>query len=252
MDYQVLLYLNRLPNVLTENRIIDGKEQTCVILPVEDNQFRRGRMGNWCLPLRLHEIPPNAEGKSHTISLVWRTVELFGKAKEDRNLLKCFRLGSVLPFIQEDVKPVNRPKGQDLFLKGTIVLNDIPKKLIFRNKLNDMRFIAKLRMKSLANDEFIWTGYLCVDLIPKHLILERADSGKKYINVVFKPIEIVDANMNTHILVVETPNGSEIEIGRFREFHKNGEVVRNEMSPEDIHDTPVNMRTPDSIDGLRF
>lgn len=57
--------MSHLPNVLSETRIIDGKEQTCLILPVDDNQIIKGKWGNWVMRLHLYEVPPNVDRISH-------------------------------------------------------------------------------------------------------------------------------------------------------------------------------------------
>ena len=83
MDYNIRVFLSHLINVSTESRIIDGREQTCLILPVEDNQLRQGKWGNWILALRMLEEPPNPKGHSHRIALQWKDKETLDKVVAD-------------------------------------------------------------------------------------------------------------------------------------------------------------------------
>lgn len=200
----------------------------------------------------MFEEPPNPKGHSHRIALQWRDKESLERAQQLGIAGRTIRMGCARAYNPDKNKELpNINDGEDKELNGEIILSDIPKKLIIQNFQNKMRYVHSLKMKSLQDDGKIWMGSICLDLIPKHHILEYSDSGKKYIKVRFKKLKKVDLYMNTHILVIDT-NGSEIEVGRFREFRKNGEVVKNEISPEEIHDTPVNQRQPESIDGLRF
>lgn len=239
--------------MLTESRIIDGKEQTCLILPVDDNQIIRGKWGNWVMRLHLYEIPPNPDRISHKAGLVWNDRQTAKKWDRDGTMERVLNLGRVRPHIKEQIPKVDKGNNaEDIPLCGEIILSDIPKGLIYKNFQNKMRYVHNMRVKSLRDDGKVWLGSICVDLIPRHLILEYPDSGKKYIRVRFKKLIKLDNYMNTHILVIDTKDGSEIEIGRFREFRKDGEVVKSEFPPEEIHDTPVNQRQPESIDGLKF
>lgn len=233
--------------------MIDGKEQTCLILPVDDNQIIKGKWGNWVMRLHLYEVPPNIEGISHRAGLVWNDKKTADKWEKDGTLDRVLHLGRVRPYIKETIPKIDKENySEDIDLHGEIILSDIPKKQFWRNHQSKKWYIPNLRLKSMYDDAKIWTGSICISEIPEHHILEYPDSGKKYVKVRFKKIKKLDVYMNTHTLIIDTKDGSQIEIGRFREWKKQGEVIKNEIPPQEIHDTPVNQRTPESIDGLRF
>lgn len=253
MQYSIRLYIAHLPNVLTETRIIDGKEQTCLILPVDDNQFRKGKKGNYFLSLRMMEEPANPQGHSHTIALRWNNKEGLEEAHR-RGIDKYTRkMGVARAYETSRVTEVHDQNNvEDIEFVGEIILSDIPRRQFWRNRRNNKWYIPYLQMKSRYDDSKVWTGSICISDIPENHILEYPDSGKKYVKVRFRKMDKLDIYMNTHTLIIDTKDGSQIEIGRFREWKKQGEVIRNEIPPQEIHDTPVNQRTPESIDGLRF
>lgn len=233
--------------------MIDGKEQTCLILPVDDNQLRKGKSGNCFLSLRMMEEPPNPKGHTHTIALRWNDKKGLEEAHR-RGIDRYTRyLGVARSYEKTRITAVqDQNRVEDVEFVGEIVLSDIPKKQLWRQRLNKKWYLPYLKFKSLYDDSKIWTGTICVDDIPEQHILQYPDSGKKYIKVRFKKLDKLDIFMNTHTLIIDAKDGSQIEIGRFREWKKNGEVIKNGMPPQGIHDTPVNQRTPESIDGLRF
>lgn len=237
---------------MTETRIIDGKEQTCVIIPVEDNQLSKSSWGKWIMSLKMYEVPPNPKGLSHKLALQWRDKEALNEAHKKGLTKKTANIGCATSFNRERHKEKSDSNASQEELEGIIILSDVPKNRIFKNRQTAKRFIPNLKLKSLLDDGMLWTGVLSIDEIPKHYILEYPDSGKKYIKVKFKKLKKTDVFMNTHILVLDSQDGSQIEVGRFREWKKQGEVIKNETPSQEIHDTPVNQRTPESIDGLKF
>lgn len=245
--------MHRLPHVLTETRMIDGKEQTCLILPVDDNQLRKGKSGNYFLSLRMMEEPPNPKGHSHTIALRWNDKKGLEEAHRKGIDRYTRNLGVARAYEKTRVTEVHDQNCvEDIEFAGEIVLSDIPKKQFWRHRQSNRWFIPYLRFKSIHDDEKIWTGSICISDIPENHIHEYPDSGKKYVRVRFKKMDKLDIYMNTHTLIIDAKDGSQIEIGRFREWKKQGEVIKNEIPPQEIHDTPVNQRTPESIDGLLF
>lgn len=222
-------------------------------MPVDDNQFRKGKRGEYYLSLMMQEAPPNPKGHSHTLAMRWKDNDSLDKAYKTGIYRYTRRMGVVRPYEKEKVKEVrDQNYVEDIEFVGEIVLSDIPKKQFWRHRLSKKWFIPYLKFKSKYDDAKIWTGSICISEIPENHILEYPDSGKKYVKVRFKKMDKLDIYMNTHTLIIDAKDGSEIEIGRFREWKKQGEVVKNEMPPQEIHDTPVNQRTPESIDGLRF
>lgn len=253
MQYNIKVFLNFLPNVFQETRIIDGREQACLVLPVDDNQLRKGKWGNWMLSLRMMEEPPNPKGYSHLLALQWKDKDGLEYAQKSGIAKRTRKMGTAVAYDSQRVTDVrNQNFVEDVEFIGEIILSDIPKKQFWKQRQNKKWYIPYLQFKSRYDDSKIWTGSICTSDIPENHILEYPDSGKKYVKVRFKKMDKLDLYMNTHTLIIDTKDGSQIEIGRFREWKKQGEVVKNEIPPQEIHDTPVNQRTPESIDGLRF
>jgi hypothetical protein len=57
-------------------------------------------------------------------------------------------------------------------------------------------------------------------------IIVDKKTGYRNVPCVFKKLEMSDPFFNTHILCVTQPDGSEIEIGRFREFKEATETAK--------------------------
>lgn len=256
MNFLAYLFLSHLPYVETETRFIDGQEQVCLILPTESNQIKRGKQGNWMMMLRLAERPPNVKQITHDIQLPYLTEKALEKSRREGYHDRTAHMGRVYVHDRTPERKIDRTnRSSDICCDGIVILSDIPKNLIFRNAENAKRFLGNLTFKSNVDNGLIYTGSVCVDDIPPHHIKTDPNTGKKYVNTRFKKIEKLDTYMNTHKLVIITDEGSELEIGRFKEWQKTGgrTITPMPVRPEDIHDTGVNQRqAPESIDGLKF
>lgn len=256
MDYITYLFLNHLPLVEQEVRFVNGEEQTCLIIPTKINQLKRGRNGNWVMPLLFKERPPNAKLITHEAELIYLSAEEADKARAFGYYDRTMRMGRVRVHDRTPSRKIDRTnRTTDIRCDGVIVLSDIPKSMIFRNGENDRRYIDRLSFRSYSDDVLLYTGSVCIDDIPRGLILTNPDNGKKYINVIFKRMEKLDTYLNTHHLVMVTESGSEIEIGRFKEWRRTDAAPPPRQAPPDMerHDTTVTPRpAPKSIDGIKF
>lgn len=261
MDYISLLFLNHLPDVREELRIVDGKEMPCLILPTEPNQIKKGKGGNWLMYLRMSECDPNARQQTHWLQLGYLDYDNYNKSVAAGYYKRTQHLGRVYEHDHTPEKKVDRRNNAtDMCCRGVITLSDIPKELIVVSGLNRKRYVTDLCFKSHTVQHTVYTGCICIDDIPRDEIQTDANTGKRYINAAFIRMPKLDTYMNTHHLVIMTKDGSEIEIGRFREWVADGKAnpgtqnntpVQNGNGTE--HTTTVNPRdTSFSIDGIEF
>ncbi len=250
MNYIAYLSLNRLPYVEEEIRLVNGEEQVCLIIPTKINQLKKGKTGNWLITLRLSEKPPNEELITHTVQLGYLNWDEVDKARQTGYYNQTQRMGRVRVHDRTPSKKVNRVNNaSDIECCGTIILSDIPKCLIFRNGENDKRYVKLVKLQSVTDDTIVYLGTICVDDIPRDAIQTESCTGKKFINTFFCKLERLDAYMNTHKLVIVRKEGAEIEIGRFREFRKDGgsgPILQQERI------STANPQPPEEINGIRF
>lgn len=257
INYLAYIFLSHLPLVIEEKRVIDSKEETCLVLPVKENQIKKGRQGNWMFMCRLAELPPNEKMQTHDIQLSYLTEEDLQKSYDFGYHRRTAHMGRVYEHDRTPEKKIDRTNhATDIRCDGVIVLSDIPKSKIFANAENAKRYISGLTFKALQEDGIIYTGSICLDDIPRDDVQTQPDTGKKFVTVRFKKLERLDTYMNTHQLVIARNDGSEIEIGRFKEWKKEGyepEQQQPTQNPEEIHNTGVNQRiAPDYIGGIKF
>ncbi|MDE7345330.1 MAG: hypothetical protein K2N48_01155 [Muribaculaceae bacterium] len=252
MNYLAYFFWNHLPLVLEEKRVIDGKEEVCLILPTSPNQIKKGKQGNWMMMCRLAECEPNERMQTHDIQLSYLTPEDLQKSYDFGYHRRTAHLGRVYEHDRTPSKKLDRTNmGRDIRLDGIIVLSNIPKDLIFRNAQNNKRYISNLTFRGLHDDGYIYTGSLCVDDIPRPDIQTNPENGKKFINVRLRKMEKLDTYFNTHELVIARPDGECVTIGLFKEWRKDGYVPP--QTPQ--YPTPPNeplKNTPNEINGIKF
>ena len=213
MNYIAYFFWNHLINVSEERRIVDGKEEVCLIIPTRTNQLKQGKSGNWYSICRLAECPPNARAQTHDIQLTYLSEEEIQKSYNYGYHRRTARLGRVYAHDRTPEKKIDRTnKSTHVNCIGRIILSDIPKSLIFRNDLNDKRYVTGLQFRLADRPNIVFTGTICIDDIPYPDIHTDQNTGKKYINAKFTNLPILDTYMNTHQLVIVKDDGSEIEI----------------------------------------
>lgn len=255
MQYLLYWFISHLPCVLEEKRLIEGKEETCLILPTSQNQIKKGRNGNWMMMCRLAECPPNERMQTHDLQLSYLTPEDLQKSYDFGYHKRTASMGRVYEHDRTPSKKLDRTNNaSDVRLDGIIVLSDIPKDLIFRNGENAKRYIQGLTIRGTPDNGIIYTGSICVDDIPRQDIQTDPNTGKKFISTRFIKLPILDTYFNTHQLIITRPNSDDIiEIGRFKEFHSaNGMPPAPQQYPTSLN-TGVNQRnTPSEINGIKF
>lgn len=251
MEYIAHFFWQHFPHVETEVRTIDGKAEVCLILPTRINQIKKGKRGDWLSVLRLCPRPINEKMITHDLQLSYLSKEEAEKAIEQGYYKRTQRLGRVRERDCTPSKKIDRQNlSTDLKCDGVIVLSDIPKSLIRRSKSNNRLYLCGLVFRPYTSRNVIYTGSICIDDIPRDEIKIDTRTGKKFVKVRFCKLESLDTYMNTHQLIVVTNDGSEIEIGRFKEWTKDGEPVMNPPVANPPKPRPV--PSDITIDGYKF
>lgn len=256
MDYLAVLFLSHLAHVTEEVRFVDGMEQPCLVIPTYTNQMSRGRSGLWKMSFIFKEQKMNPKGISHLMKLIYFSPEHTQEAKRKGTWEQTMRMGRLFPRIYGLTVDRTNPV-RDIRLDGVIVLSDIPKQAVKAAPYSRKRFVGGLTMKSKSDENTIYTGAVCVDDIPKDKIKTNPANGKKYIITRLLKMDKMDYYDNTHVLMLVSDSGAEIEIGKFKEWVKDGQ---NPNQPNPVqenqynnHRSDVNQRQgPESIDGLKF
>lgn len=248
MDYLAYLFLNHLNLVAEETRFIDGQEQVCLVIPTSTNQIKRGKDGNWLMTLRLTAQDANAKNRTHIMQLGFLNWDEVDKARLHGWYERSQRIGHVYEHDRSPEKKVSRENlSQDINLAGEIILSDLPRKKITSNPMTGKRYIDNLRLKPMRMQDVIYTGLICIDDIPRQCIKTNPDTGKRMIRTRFAKSQYLDTYMNTHLLYAVADDGTEIEIGRFREWIKD-ESSANHPSEH----TTINPSPSIRVDGIKF
>ena len=251
MNYLAYMFLTNLPHVETEVRYIDGVEQECLIIPTKKNQLKKGRNGNWLMTMRLSEEPPNASQVTHTMQLGYLNWGEVDKARSMGYYERTQHLGRVRVHDRTPSKKIDRNnRATDIICDGVLILSDINLAWTTRNEVDGKRYLGGLRFKPYRDNGVIYTGTMCIDDIPHNYILTDPNTGKKYVKTRFCKMEALDQYMNTHHLVIESTSGSEIEIGRFKEWVREGAVPQ--PPPQVPNSSMPPRQSPKSIDGIKF
>lgn len=254
MDYIAHLFLNHLCHVEEEIRFANGKKQVCLIIPTESNQMKKGKWGNWLMPITFRECPPNPEMISHTAQLVFRNKDEVHKARDQGYFDKTQRIGRMRVIAKNPEKKLDLTNhAAEIRCDGMLTLNDIPRRYIIVNKINGKRYVENLEFRPANKSDVVYTGALCLDEIPQENIQIDPDTGKRRVYLRFVKRKFLDVYMNTHQLVIVTPEGFEIEVGQFREWKRaDGKESSSDNIPNGDSPNPGYRQDPESIDGFRF
>lgn len=255
MNYLVCFFWNHLASIFEERRIVNGKEEICLVIPTATNQIKRGKRGNWMSKFRLAECPPNERAQTHDVQMTFFSPEEFQKTCDFSSFYRVSHLGRVY---EHDNSLENRRdrtnRARDVQYHGTIVLSDIPRNLILMNSQNSKRYVGDLTFRAKADDGVVFTGVLCVDDIPREDVYTDMNTGKKYVHARLVKLEKLDTYMNSHQLIIMRDDGTVIEIGRFKEWQREGyqpnQQPQSPQYPEPQNNNQKNI--PDSIQGIKF
>lgn len=252
MNYIMHIFLSDLPYVETEVRFINGREEECLIIPVRPNQIKKGNRGDYLMMARLAECPPNEKMITHYMQLMYLSHEEADKAYQMGYHYRTAHMGRVRVHDRTPEKRIDRTNmATDIECRGSVILSDIPKSVIFRNGANDKRYINHLVFRNPNDGTFIYTGVICVDDIPRDDIKTEPNTGKKYVDTIFRRLKVIDTYMNTHQLIIAKDDGSEIEIGRFKEWRATTSADATQQQTQ-TQQPAYPTRRPDYINGIKF
>lgn len=180
MYYVGTLFISKFPFAFEEQRIINGREQTCLVIPCEAGQMERTRYGGWFCRLRFDICPPNPSQKILSIELGFKNVDELEKARYLGYYDKAKNLGHVFVAGEEETK--------DRVLDKT-------------NKMTNL----------------YCEGRLFLDSIDREDIKTDPRTGRKYVDFTFRKSRLLDAFGNSHEIVVRSDYG-EHQIGVARQI----------------------------------
>ena len=180
MYYVGTLFISKFPYAFEEQRIVNGVEQTCLVIPCEAGQMERTRYGAWFCRLRCEICPPNPQQRVLSIKLGYKNLEELVKAK---------KIG-----LYDTTKNMGY-----LFVAGGEESKD---RVI--DKTNNMT-------------QLYCEGRLFIDSIAREDIKTDHRTGRKYVDFTFRKSRLLDAFGNSHEVVVKTDYG-EHQIGVARQI----------------------------------
>lgn len=179
MYYIGTLFISKFPFAFEEQRMINGREQTCLVIPCEAGQMERTRYGAWFCRLVYHVVPPNPQQRLAKIALGFKNMEEVEKSKNLGYYETSENLGYL--FVADET-------GDEVKLDKT-------------NKMTNL----------------YCEGRLFLDSIDREDIKTDPRTGRKYVDFTFRKSRLLDAFGNSHEIVVRSDYG-EHQIGVARQI----------------------------------
>lgn len=179
MYYIGTLFISKFPFTFEEQRIVNGREQTCLVIPCDTGQMERTRYGAWFCRIKCYLMPPNPQQRLTNISLVFKNMEEVEKSKRLGYYETSENLGYL--FVADET-------GDEAKL----------------DKTNNMT-------------NLYCEGRLFLDSIDKEDIKTDPRTGRKYLDFTFRKSRLLDAFGNSHEIVVKSDYG-EHQIGVARQI----------------------------------
>lgn len=167
-DYFGTFFLSKLPFCMERQEMVNGVEKTCLVIPCDEAQMFRASGGGWAIRLKVTEMAPNPQLKSHRIRLGYRNYDEVNKARQWGYYNECDRLGYML------------------------VRNPAPE--LKKDYTNNMT-------------EIHCKGKIFVDSIQREDIKTDRETGRRYVEFEFRKTPKIDIFGNSHEAVVKTPYG---------------------------------------------
>lgn len=167
-DYFGTLFLSKLPFCMERQEMVNGVEKTCLVIPCDEAQMFRASGGGWAIRLKVTELPPNPQLKSHRLRLGYRNYDEVNKAERMGYYRDCNRLGYML------------------------VRNPAPE--LKKDYTNNMT-------------EIHCKGKIFVDSIQREDIKTDPETGRRYVDFEFRKTPKIDIFGNSHEAVVKTQYG---------------------------------------------
>lgn len=268
MDYHLSFILGKIPNVFMERRVVNGKEQNVVCIPCEDAPVLFTKWKEPFLKFMMKELPtPEADSTSHRLMLLYRTKEDFVKAKAAGYRKRSDDIGKALPWIYDPSRAIDytNKKATDVFIRGAICLDDISSEDVVLSPHTGQKNVKCVFKTVGANGTPIFcVGTICITDIDEEDIVMNPRTGRKNVPCVFHKLKMSDPHLNTHVICVTKKDGSEVEIGRFREYKEATETAKRiatatqQLNPQPAQDDFMNRPNPNEnpkplkIDGYTF
>ena len=179
MYYVGTLFISKFPFAFEEQRIINGREQTCLVIPCETGQMERTRYGAWFCRLIYRLMPPNPQQRLARIALGFKNMEEVEKSKNLGYYETSENLGYL--FVADET-------GNEAKLDKT-------------NKMTNL----------------YCEGRLFLDSIDREDVKTDPRTGRKYVDFTFRKSRFLDAFGNSHEIVVRSDYG-EHQIGVARQI----------------------------------
>lgn len=179
MYYVGTLFISKFPFAFEEQRIVNGREQTCLVIPCEYGQMERTRYGAWFCRLAYHIVPPNPQQRLAKIALGFKNMDEVEKSKKFGYYKTSENLGYL--FVADET-------GDEAKIDKT-------------NKMTQL----------------YCEGRLFIDSIDREDIKTDSRTGRKYVDFTFRKSRLLDAFGNSHEIVVKTDYG-EHQIGVARQI----------------------------------
>lgn len=211
-DYFGTFFISKLPFCFEKLEMVNGVEKTCLVIPYDEAQMGRTRNGSVFLKLKLNQLDPNAQLRSHKIRLGYRDYNEVNKAKQLGYYDTANNLGYL--YVRAD------GDGKDA-------------KVDYTNNMTQIFCDGKLFLDSIQRED------IKVDPM----------TGRKYIDFSFRKTPKLDSFGNSHEVIVRTEYG-EHQIGLAKELRdKDGwfsQPSENTQQPNE------NKQTPSEYDGYKW
>lgn len=179
MYYVGTLFISKFPFAFEEQRIVNGVEQTCLVIPCEAGQIERTRYGAWFCRLVYNIVPPNPQQRLAKIALGFKNMNEVEKSKNLGYYETSRNLGYL--FVADET-------GNEAKIDKT-------------NKMTNL----------------YCEGRLFLDSIDRGDIKTDPRTGRKYVDFTFRKSRLLDAFGNSHEIVVKSDYG-EHQIGVARQI----------------------------------
>lgn len=179
MYYLGTLFISKFPFAFEEQRMINGREQTCLVIPCEAGQMERTRYGAWFCRLVYHIVPPNPQQRLAKIALGFKNMDEVEKSKKFGYYKTSENLGYL--FVADET-------GDEAKIDKT-------------NKMTHIYCVGRLFLDSIDRED----------------IKTDPRTGRKYVDFTFRKSRLLDAFGNSHEIVVRSDYG-EHQIGVARQI----------------------------------
>jgi hypothetical protein len=217
MDFVLYIKPLSLPYAYEDTCVVDGIAQHCIVIPEKSGQLIRTEWGDLVLKCYASYTGIDNAGKSHKLSLVFRS-PMERRAIEAKLGNKKFKnIGKMAPLVRDDSRTPDEKlcDATPFHAEGVIHLAQINPRWFKMPHASKRRFLyCSLKPNDDADLEL--SGYIDIDMIPESAIYEEEETKEKSIYCMFEKNEIRDPEGYTHTLSVRTDLGF-FEIGRFKE-----------------------------------